>query len=104
MHELSLAESLVDLVEERLASDLAGRSVVAAHLRVGRDSGVMAEAMVFCWQAVTTGTALDGSVLEIEEVPGEELALARLELRKLDVGKEEPCAPPVAVVTSRIAP
>jgi len=94
MHELALAESLVDLVEGRLAApDLAGRMVVAAHLRVGRDCGVLPDALAFCWEAVTTGTTLTGSRLEIHETDGAELVLASLELRK-----EEPCAPPVAAV------
>jgi len=92
MHELSLAEGLVDLVIDRLAEPgLAGREVVAVRLRVGRSAGVMADALEFCWDVVTSGTPLDGSRLDIEETDGEDLALASVELRK-----EEPCAAPAA--------
>jgi len=78
MHELALTEDLVSLVEERTA----GRVVVRVRLRVGRGAGVMAEAMAFCWDVVTTATALEGSRLEIEETEGAELAVASVELRK----------------------
>ncbi|MEP9385453.1 hydrogenase maturation nickel metallochaperone HypA [Nocardioides sp. KR10-350] len=86
MHELSLTESLVDVVEERLAGDLAGRTVVTVHLRVGREAGVMADAMAFCWDVVTAATPLAGSRLEIEETAGDELALASVELLKEESG------------------
>lgn len=95
MHELSLVEDLVDVIEDRLAApDLAGRALVAIRLRVGVESGVLPDAMAFCWEAVVTATALAGSRLEIVEVDGTDLVLASLELTK-----EEPCARPAAAAT-----
>ena len=76
MHELALAEGLVDLVSERTV----GRDVVAVNLRVGDRSGVVADAIAFCFDVVTVGTPLEGAVLRIEEVLGEDLALASVEL------------------------
>ena len=66
MHELALTQSLVDLVAER-AGD---RRVTAVHVRVGALSGVVAEAMAFCFDVVAAGTPLDGASLVLDEVPG----------------------------------
>lgn len=76
MHELSLAEGLADLVEERTA----GRTVVAVRVRVGADAAVLPDAMAYCWEAVTVGTPLAGSRLDLEVTAGDELVLAALEL------------------------
>ena len=82
MHELSITQSIVDLVAERMVESMPGRTVVAVHVRVGRLSGVMPEAMLFCFDIAAAGTPLDGSRLEIEEDDGQELLVVALELEK----------------------
>ena len=84
MHELSLAEGLVDLVAERTT----GRQVVAVNLRVGDRSGVIPDALAFCFDVVTAETPLAGAALHIEEVAGEELSVASVEILK----EERSCA------------
>ena len=76
MHELALTQSLVDLVTERTA----GRRVVAVNLRVGELSGVVADAMSFCFEVTTADTPLEGARLVIEEVPGDDLSLVSVVL------------------------
>jgi hydrogenase nickel incorporation protein HypA/HybF len=66
MHELAITQSVVDMVVERMA----GRRVGIVRVRVGELSGVVADAMAFCYDVVTAGTDLEGSRLEIELVPG----------------------------------
>ena len=66
MHELSITQSVVDLVAERTA----GRTVVAIQVRVGRLAGVLPDAMQFCFEIATAGTSVEGARLEIEEVDG----------------------------------
>ena len=66
MHELSITQSIVDLV-----ADHAGDSrVVAVHLSVGRLSGVVPDAVRFCFDLLTEGTPLAGARLDIEEPAG----------------------------------
>ncbi len=67
MHELSIAASLVDTVSESL--DLERMVVQSVHLRVGALAGVVPEALLFCYEAVTQGTPLQGSSLVIESLP-----------------------------------
>ena len=67
MHELSVAQRLVELVSAELGEDVAPK-VRSVRLRLGPLSGVVAQALLFAYDAATEGTALQGSVLEIEEV------------------------------------
>jgi hydrogenase nickel incorporation protein HypA/HybF len=66
VHELAITQSLVDAVTEHTG----GAPVVAVRLRVGRLSGVVPDAMRFCFELVTEGTPLQGAALDIEEPAG----------------------------------
>ncbi|MBL8958433.1 MAG: hydrogenase maturation nickel metallochaperone HypA [Gemmatimonadetes bacterium] len=68
MHELSLAHGIV---EQSLATAerLRAARVVAVQLRVGRLAGVEAGALLFSYDIASQGTALEGSRLDIIEVP-----------------------------------
>ena len=66
MHELAITQSVVDMVVERMA----GRRIATVRVRVGELSGVVPDAMLFCYDLVTAGTDLEGSRLEIECTPG----------------------------------
>ena len=76
MHELSIALAIVDGVTEEAAGGL----VRAVHLRLGRLSGVVREALLFAYQAACEGTALQGSELRIEDVDGSEMLITAMEL------------------------
>ncbi|MCS7088924.1 MAG: hydrogenase maturation nickel metallochaperone HypA [Thermoflexales bacterium] len=68
MHELSIAQSLVDAVAEA-ATQAGAQRVAAVHLRLGALAGVEKEALLFCYDVATRGTPLEGSALIIEDVP-----------------------------------
>ena len=68
MHELSIALSIVQFAEEESARR-GGRRVEAVHLRVGRLSGVVREALVASYELACEGTPLAGSRLVVEDVP-----------------------------------
>jgi hydrogenase nickel incorporation protein HypA/HybF len=66
VHELSITQSVVDAV-----TDHAGDSrVLAVRLSVGRLSGVVPDAMRFCFELLTDGTPLEGARLDIDEPAG----------------------------------
>jgi hydrogenase nickel incorporation protein HypA/HybF len=79
MHELSIALSIVDGVTEE-AGQHGGGPVRAVHLRLGRLSGIVAEALLFSYEVACEGTALQGSELRIEEVEGNEMLIVAMEL------------------------
>jgi hydrogenase nickel incorporation protein HypA/HybF len=74
MHEMALAESVIDLVEGRLAeSRVRGKDcprVRTVRLEIGKLSGVDPEAIRFCFDAVARGTLVDGALLDIIEQDG----------------------------------
>ena len=65
MHELAIAESVVDTVTQRLP----GATVTCVHLEIGALSGVVADSIRFCFDLATEGTGLAGARLEITEPP-----------------------------------
>lgn len=68
MHELSVALSLLEGVEETASRDgIAHVSMV--RVRVGALSGISPDALRFSWELATTGTVAAESTLEIEDVP-----------------------------------
>lgn len=67
MHELGIALSIIEGVEEEMATR-PGRAAVV-HLRLGPLSGVVRDALLFSYELACEGTALAGSRLEIEEIP-----------------------------------
>ena len=66
MHELAITQSVVDAVTERTGS----ATIVSVRVRVGRLSGVVPDALRFCFELVTEGTPLEGARLEIDQPEG----------------------------------
>lgn len=70
MHEMALAESIVEIVERTAAANGGGR-VSAVRLEIGALSHVEVEALRFCFDAVTRGGAAEGARLELDSPPGQ---------------------------------
>jgi len=68
MHELSIALSIVDMASEEAARHGADR-VEVVRLRLGRLSGVVARALLSSYELACEETPLEGSRLEIEDLP-----------------------------------
>ncbi len=66
MHELAIMESIVDAVIERVGD----AQVFRVRLEVGKLSGVVPDALRFCFELATAETPLAGAALEIMEIPG----------------------------------
>lgn len=64
MHEMALAESVLDLVEHRARRE-GCRRVKTVRLEIGQLSGVEPEAMRFCFDAASSGTLAEGAALDI---------------------------------------
>ena len=67
MHELSIASGLVEKLLD-FAEKNPDKKIVEVRLAVGELSHIEHEQMRFCYQAITTETALEGSTLEIEKI------------------------------------
>jgi len=69
MHEMSLAESVREIVDEAARSNGA-RRVAAVRLEIGRLAQVEIEAMRFAFDVVMRGSLADTARLEIVETDG----------------------------------
>ncbi len=70
MHEMSLAGSVLEIIEDA-AREQGFSRVRSVVLEIGRLAAVENEAMRFCFDAVMQGSIAEGAALEIIDVPGE---------------------------------
>ena len=68
MHELSLAQNIVDIVHQYVPPEQSS-SVKSVSLKVGELSGVVADSLEFCFSAIVADTPLSGTTLAIERIP-----------------------------------
>jgi len=66
MHELSITQSVVEAVADRVGE----RRVTVVRLSIGRLSGVVVDSVRFCFDLVAEGTVIEGAVLEVDEPTG----------------------------------
>ena len=72
MHEVSIAQDIVDLVTENLpkgepkGGDV---KVTRVHLKIGMLATVVPETLEFCFDIVAKDTQLNGAELVIDEIP-----------------------------------
>ena len=67
MHEMSVAASVIEIAEEQ-AREKGASKIISVTLNVGDLSGVMAEAVAFCYEACAKGTLAENSRLIINKV------------------------------------
>jgi hydrogenase nickel incorporation protein HypA/HybF len=70
MHELSLAEDILRLMEDTARRE-AARRITRVTLEIGALASVEIEALRFCFAAVIRGTLAATAQLEIRVLPGE---------------------------------
>lgn len=68
MHEMSIAQSLLDIIVQESENHQVNR-VLSVSVKVGEMSAVETESLRFCFELLTQGTLAEGARLEIERVP-----------------------------------
>ena len=69
MHEMSIAQSIVQIVKEQIAQmDHSGR-VTRINLKVGKLRAVIPESLKFCFSIAAQDTGIEEAQLHIEQVP-----------------------------------
>ncbi len=68
MHELAIAQSLLDIIVEEGKKRGITR-VITVRLQVGALSAVVPESLTFCFELVSSGTIAAGAKIEIETTP-----------------------------------
>lgn len=80
MHEVSLCENILKIIEKQAQKDKFER-VVSVTLTVGDLSGASTEAMAFCFPLVAKGSVAEGAALNFVETSGRDLRVSALEVR-----------------------
>ena len=75
MHEMSLCQGILDIIQERAAADRFSR-VTKVRLSIGALSHVDPKAISFGFDVTTRETIADGAVLEIDQPPGQAFCMA----------------------------
>ena len=75
MHELSIAQSILDIITEEMQKHHVER-IVSVRLKIGELSAVVPESLTFCWSIVTKDTPAEGSRLDIVSLPIEAKCLS----------------------------
>jgi hydrogenase nickel incorporation protein HypA/HybF len=70
MHEIALAQSIVEIVEEHARRDSFAR-IRSIRLAIGALSGVDPRALQFGFEAAAKGTVAEGAILVIDRPPGQ---------------------------------
>jgi hydrogenase nickel incorporation protein HypA/HybF len=76
MHELGITRNLVAIVSDAAQ----GRRVRKVWLEIGERSALLPDAVRFCFDVVSRGTALEGAALEIVALPGDVLNIKAMEV------------------------
>lgn len=79
MHEMSLCESVLRIIEKQAEKEKFQR-VVKVKILIGEHSGASQESMAFCFPFVTKGTVADGAALEFVRTEGRELKVDEVEV------------------------
>ncbi|QSJ17626.1 hydrogenase maturation nickel metallochaperone HypA [Nostoc sp. UHCC 0702] len=82
MHELGITQNIVAIVIEHAKA----KKVLRVVLEIGKLSAIMPDAVQFCFDICTQGTVLEGSNLEIIEIPG----LARCQQCGTEIALDKP--------------
>jgi len=77
MHELSVAQAVVDEIIAKLGDDTV---VTTVRLAIGQRSGVVVDSVRFCFDLVTEDTSLAGAELVVDEPPGRDLRIVSVEV------------------------
>ncbi len=68
MHEMSIAQSLVEIIKEEMAKHDA-KVLRSVHLQIGQLTAIVPESLSFCFEIMTSGTELEGAKLVMEVIP-----------------------------------
>jgi hydrogenase nickel incorporation protein HypA/HybF len=68
MHELSIAQDILSVIRQYVPQEETS-NIENVKVRIGDMSGVVAESLEFCFQAITSGTEFENANLVIEKIP-----------------------------------
>jgi len=86
MHELSIAQEILRIVHQHVPNPQPN-IIKSVKVSIGKMSNVLTDSLTFCFEAITSDSALNGTKLEIIETP--------IKINCLNCLKESEIEPPV---------
>ena len=68
MHEMSIAQSVIDIIKEEMQKNNV-TILKSARLHIGQMSAIVPDSLAFCFEVITTGTELEGAKLIMDIIP-----------------------------------
>ena len=68
MHEMSIAQNVIEIVKEEMLKHDA-TTLRSVRLNIGRMSAILPDALSFCFEVITAGTELEGAGLIMDIIP-----------------------------------
>lgn len=68
MHEMSIAQSVIDIVEEEMQKNNA-KVLRSVRLNIGQMSAIVPDSLSFCFEIIIKDTPLDGARLIMDLIP-----------------------------------
>ena len=68
MHEMSIAQSLIEVVKEEMLKHDA-KSLRSVRLNIGQMSAIVPDSLSFCFNVIITGTQFEGARLIMDIIP-----------------------------------
>jgi hydrogenase nickel incorporation protein HypA/HybF len=75
MHELSIAQNIVDIIGQYV-TPVQAPDVRLVKIRIGPLAGIVADSLDFCFGAIVGGTPFENARLDIEQTPVESRCVA----------------------------
>ena len=69
MHEMGIAQQLVQIALDAIPQDIENPKVEKLNLRIGKLASVVEHSLTFCFEIITKDTPLETARLDIEVVP-----------------------------------
>ncbi len=69
MHEMGIAQQLVQIAIESIPKDMENPKVETVNLRIGKLAAVVEHSLTFCFEIITKDTPLENAQLVIDSVP-----------------------------------
>ena len=68
MHEMSIAQSLIEIISEEMSKNNAN-TLRSVRLNIGQMSAIVPEALSFCFEVMVSGTPMEGARLDMDIIP-----------------------------------
>ena len=68
MHEMSIAQSVIDIIKEEMLKHKA-KVLKTVRLNIGQMSAIVPDDLSFCLEVITAGTEMEGAKLLMDMVP-----------------------------------